>query len=192
MSRLRLTALLLAALAVPRAAAAQNPRLHGPWLGAGLGVGSAKVNCDLCVNDRNGGLSGFLGGGVALGPSVRAGLELSGWRDETDGVRQTLMLYGGSLYWTLVPGSAWYLKGGLGLLHYHADTVDDPEDDPLDASTAALQLGAGYELRTGGRVRVTPFANLIVSTSGNLTSGNSVVTDASFSNLQLGVGVTWR
>jgi hypothetical protein len=39
---------------------------------------------------------------------------------------------------------------------------------------------------------VTPYANLIVSTSGNLTSGNTIMTDASFSMLQLGAGLTWR
>jgi hypothetical protein len=38
----------------------------------------------------------------------------------------------------------------------------------------------------------TPYANLIVSTSGNLTSGNPVVTDGSFSMLQVGAGLTWR
>jgi hypothetical protein len=39
---------------------------------------------------------------------------------------------------------------------------------------------------------VAPYANLIVSTSGNLTSGNTIVTDASFSMFQLGAAVTWR
>jgi hypothetical protein len=53
-------------------------------------------------------------------------------------------------------------------------------------------LGTGYDFRAGSRLWVSPFANLIVSTSGNLTSGNTVVTDASFSMLQLGAGVTWR
>ena len=33
---------------------------------------------------------------------------------------------------------------------------------------------------------------MIVSTSGNLTSGNTIVTGASFSMLQLGAGLTWR
>jgi hypothetical protein len=33
---------------------------------------------------------------------------------------------------------------------------------------------------------------LIVSTSGNLTSGNAVVTQASFSMLRIGAGLTWR
>jgi hypothetical protein len=38
-------------------AQAQQPRVRGPWLGAGLGTASARVNCEICANDRNGALS---------------------------------------------------------------------------------------------------------------------------------------
>ena len=189
--RIIVSGCLLAAAVVSQPVAAQSPTLRGPWLGAGLGTASAQVNCELCVDDRNGGLSGYLAGGVTLSPSVRLGAELTGWFDNTNDVSQRLLLYGASAYWTPVPGGAWYLKGGLGLLNYHAGTPEE-NDEPLGASAAALQLGAGYDVRAGSRVWVSPFANLIVSTSGNLTSGNTVVTDASFSMLQLGAGVTWR
>jgi hypothetical protein len=107
-------------------------------------------------------------------------------------VKQSLALYGASLYWNPQPTGAWYLKGGLGLLHYHADTKNNPNDAPLNASAAALQLGGGYDVRASRRLWFTPFANLIVSTSGNLTSGNTIITGASFSLLELGAGVTWR
>ena len=60
------------------------------------------------------------------------------------------------------------------------------------ASAAALQLGAGYDIRTGSKLWLSPFANMLVSSSGNLTSGNTIVTGASFSMLQLGAGLTWR
>ncbi len=190
--RFLIAACLLGSAALSHPARAQQPSLRGPWLGGGLGAASAQVNCELCTSDRNGGLSGYLTGGIALGPGVRAGAELAGWFDTTDDVRQRLMLYGASVYWNPAPRSKWYLKGGVGLLKYHADTVDDPDDDPLNASAAALQVGAGYDLRTGSKLWLTPFANLIVSTSGNLTSGNAVVTDASFSMLQVGAGLTWR
>jgi len=126
-----------------------------------------------------------------VAPQVRVGLELAGWFDTTNDVSQRLLLYGASLYWNPSAGSSWYLKGGLGLLRYHADT-DDPDDDPLNASAAAVQVGGGYDFRAGPKLWLTPFANLIVSSHGNLTSGNAVVTDASFSMLQLGAGVTWR
>jgi hypothetical protein len=182
---------LLAALALSQPARAQDATLRGPWLGAGLGTASAAVNCEICTGDRNGGLSGYLSGGFTFSRSLRAGVELAGWRDETAGVTQRLILYGGSLYWVPTPTASWYLKGGIGLLNYHASTGDEDED-PLTAGTGALQLGAGYDFRAGSKLWLTPFANLIVSTSGNLTSGNSIVTDASFSLMQIGAGITWR
>jgi hypothetical protein len=39
---------------------------------------------------------------------------------------------------------------------------------------------------------LSPFANLIVSGSGNLASGNTIVADASYSMLRIGAGLTWR
>ncbi len=185
-------AVLLAALALSQPARAQEPTLRGPWLGAGLGTASAAVNCDICTGDRNGGLSGYLSGGFTFTRNLRAGAEISGWLDNTENVRQRLMLYGASLYWNPTPTASWYLKGGIGLLNYNADTTDDDEDDALGASNGALQLGAGYEFRAGSKLWLTPYANLIVSTSGNMTSGNSIVTDASFSLMQIGAGLTWR
>jgi Outer membrane protein beta-barrel domain len=183
---------LLAVLALSQPARAQEPMLRGPWLGAGVGTASAAVNCEICTGDRNGGLSGYLAGGFTFAPNLRAGAELTGWLDETDNVRQRLLLYGASVYWYPTPAASWYLKGGIGVLNYNADATDDDEDDPLGASTGALQLGAGYDFRAGSKLWVTPFANLIVSTSGNMTSGNSIVTDASFSLMQIGAGLTWR
>ncbi len=182
---------LLAVLALSQPARAQEPTLRGPWLGFGLGTASTAVNCDICSGDRNGGLSGHLSGGFSLSRNLRAGAELAGWRDETAGVSQRLILYGASLYWVPTPTASWYLKGGIGLLNYRAST-DDDEEDPLGASTGALQLGVGYDFRAGSRMWLTPFANLVVSTSGNMTSGNSIVTDASFSMMQIGAGLTWR
>ena len=91
---------LLAALALSQPARAQEPTLRGPWLGAGIGTASAAVNCDICTDDRNGGLSGYLAGGFSFGPSLRAGAELIGWQDNTDNIRQRLLLYGASLWWT--------------------------------------------------------------------------------------------
>ena len=85
-------AALLAALTLSQAARAQEPTLRGPWLGAGIGTASAAVNCDICTGDRNGGLSGYLAGGFTFNRSLRAGAELAGWQDNTDQIRQRLML----------------------------------------------------------------------------------------------------
>ena len=152
---------------------------------------SASVNCDICIGDRNGGLSGYLAGGFRVTSSLRAGAELTGWFDDTDGVSQRLVLYGASLWWNPQASRNWFLKSGLGLMRYRAATGED-DDDPLTANAAALQLGGGYDLQAGRKLWISPFANLIVTTSGNLASGNTIVTGASFSMLQLGAGLTWR
>ena len=189
--RLIAAALALIALGGAAPGGAQAPRVHGAWLGGGIGTASARVNCDACTSDRNGGLSGYLSGGLAVARGVRAGAELAGWFDTTDDVSQRLALYGASLWWNPNPAASWYLKGGIGLLRYRAAT-DNENDDPLTGSAAALQVGGGYDIRAARKLWVTPFANLIVSSSGNLTSGNTIITDASYSMLQLGAGLTWR
>ncbi len=81
---------------------------------------------------------------------------------------------------------------GRGRTANYRATTDNPDDDPLTGSVAALQFGGGYDLRAARKLWFSPFANLIVSSSGNLTSGNTVVTGASYSMLQLGAGLTWR
>jgi hypothetical protein len=177
---------------VPAAASAQTAtRVHGAWFGGGIGTASARVNCDICTTDRNGGLSGYLAGGLRVVPGLHAGAELSGWFDNTDGVSQRLLLYGASLWWHPDARRPLFLKAGLGMMNYHAGS-DAPNDDPLSAGVAALQLGGGYDFRASPKLWISPFANLIVTTSGNLTSGNTVVTGASFSMLQVGAGFTWR
>jgi hypothetical protein len=193
MSARQLMACALLAFGAPAvpAVAQETTTLHGPWLGGGIGTASASVNCDICIGDRNGGLSGYLAGGFRVTSSLRAGAELTGWFDDTDGVSQRLLLYGASLWWHPQAGRNWFLKSGLGLMSYRAATGQD-DDDPLTANAAALQLGGGYDLRAGRKMWISPFANLIVTTSGNLASGNTIVTGASFSMLQLGAGLTWR
>jgi hypothetical protein len=190
-ARLLMACALLALGAAAPAGAQEATTLHGPWVGGGIGTASASVNCDICIGDRNGGLSGYLAGGLRLTPALHVGAELNGWFDQTDGVNQRLLLYGASLWWHPQPGKNWFLKGGVGLMNYHAGTGQE-NDDPLVASAGALQLGAGYDLRAGRKLWFSPFANMLVTSSGNLTSGNTIVTGASFSMLQLGAGLTWR
>jgi hypothetical protein len=186
------TTTLLAALALAGGPLeGQQVNLGRFWAGAGLGGASTGVNCDLCVGDRSEGFSGFLAAGVALSPKLRLGAEANGWFDGTDDVNQRLMLYGASLLWSPNPSRPWYFKGGLGLVRYHAGT-DDPDDDGLSAGTLGLQLGGGYDLRFSERWSITPFANVIASTTGDLTSGSTIVTDVNFTVLQLGAGITYR
>jgi hypothetical protein len=191
-ARLLMTCVLAAfGLGAAAPVAAQGTTQVRGWFGGGLGTASAKVNCEMCVGDRNGGFSGYLAGGLRLAPGLDAGAEIDGWFDTTDEVSQRLLLYGASVWWHPQPDGRWFLKGGMGLMRYHAGT-DVADDEPLRAGAAALQLGTGYDFRASRRLWFSPYANLLVTTSGNLTSGTTVVTDASFSLLQLGAGLSWR
>jgi hypothetical protein len=169
---------------------APRVRLSGFWAGGGLGGASTGVSCTLC-DGRDTGLSGFLSAGFTLSPRLRLGAEANAWFDGQDDVDQRLALFGASLYWAPNPERPWYLKGGLGLVRYHAGT-DDPDDEGLNAGALGLQLGGGYDLRFSRRLWLTPFANVIASTSTEMTSGTAVVTDVSFTMLQLGAGITYR
>jgi hypothetical protein len=95
--RLIAAALAFTALAGAAPLGAQTSSVHGAWLGGGIGTASARVNCDACTTDRNGGMSGYLSGGLAVARGVRAGAELAGWFDTTNDVSQRLALYGASL-----------------------------------------------------------------------------------------------
>jgi hypothetical protein len=183
----------LALVAAPLAAQQGDTpvvKLGGFWAGGGLGGASTGVSCTLC-DGRDTGFSGFLSAGFSLSPKVRVGAEANAWFDGENDVSQRLALFGASLYWSPNPGRPWYFKGGVGLVRYHAGT-DDPNDEGLSAGAMGVQLGGGYDLRFSRRLWLTPFANVIASTSTEMTSGNAVVTDVSFTMLQVGAGITYR
>jgi hypothetical protein len=188
---LRVFAVLVLA-ATPLAAQQDDPvmKLSGFWAGGGFGGASTGLSCTLC-DGRDTGLSGFLSAGFTLSPKLRLGAEANAWFDGENDVSQRLALFGASLYWSPNPERPWYFKGGLGLVRYHAGT-DDPNDDGLSAGAVGVQLGGGYDLRFSRRLWFTPFANVIASTNTEMTSGAVVVTDVSFTMLQVGAGITYR
>lgn len=183
---------MLALMVAPVAAQQADPvmKLNGFWAGGGLGGASTGLSCTLC-DGRDTGLSGFLSAGFTLSPKVRLGAEANAWFDGENDVSQRLALFGASLYWSPNSERPWYFKGGLGLVRYHAGT-DEPDDEGLSAGALGVQLGGGYDFRFSRRLWLTPFANVIASTNTEMTSGTVVVTNVSFTMLQVGAGITYR
>ncbi len=143
----------LALCAAPLRAQQDSPapqvKLSGFWAGGGLGAASTGINCELCAGDSSEGFSGFLTAGFTLSPRLRLGAEANAWFDGTDGVNQRLALFGASLYWAPNPERPWHLKGGLGLVRYHAGT-DDPDDDGLTPGRSASSSAAGTTCASHG------------------------------------------
>lgn len=168
-------------------AGAQATDRRGLVLGAGAGRGLARLACGICQAERQGGLTGYVQAGVMAGGSVLLGLEGAGWLRDEAGVNQRIWTLTGtaSVYPRAVAGL--YFKGGLGMLSYRAR--DDADQFRSRALTAIV--GMGYELRVGRSLTVAPFAALFATANADLDfNGSRVAGDASFTLLQLGLGLT--
>jgi hypothetical protein len=176
---------LLASVAAIPSAGAQSYR-SGFWLGAGLGSSRTDFSCDICIDDTKGELSGYLRGGFTLKPNLLLGLEATRTRNEEDGVNERYT--GLSAIIMAYPGhGGLYFKGGVGLLDYKASDGTDE----FTARTVALTIGTGWEVRVASNFSVVPFVNVTGTTKGDLDfNGSLVTTDANFSLLQVGLGVT--
>lgn len=160
---------------------------HGVWIGGGIGLGSARLSCEVCRTGRTGGTAGYLRAGATVSKAVLVGLEATGWyRSESD-IDQLL----GSLHAVVLlyprPASGLYIKTGLGLSQFSA------KDDQDEVSSQALsgQIGVGYEVSMGRGLSIVPYATFLGSTGGDVRFNDTVSgLSANTSLLQLGVGVT--
>jgi hypothetical protein len=177
---------LLLTSAVPLAGQRAAER-HGLWVGAGIGLGSARLSCEVCRTNRTGGTTGYLRAGATISKSILIGLEATGWYKSQNNVDQLL----GSLQAVVLlypkPASGFYLKTGLGISQFSAkDNTDEVASQALSA-----QVGVGYEVAMGRGLSIVPFANFLGSTGGDVRFNDTVSgLSANTSLLQFGVGVT--
>lgn len=176
MPRLLLLAALLCLLATP--VAAQRPQTReGFWISGGLGYGSLDVGCDGCESDRQSGATARLAMGGTPRRDLLLGAELTGWHKEVDGVDITLGHLAGVVSWYPSPATGFFVTGGAGIASLTTDA--GPLGDDSD-SGIGLQAGAGYDIRVGRSLSLTPTAGVYWS---NLDVGNANL-------LQVGLSVT--
>ena len=180
--------LLLTGLVVGTPAAAQNPQVRdGFWIGFGLGYGSANGSCDGCgSSDSESGLTGHLKLGGTLSPKVLLGAESDVWMKEINGATNTVGNFSGTVYFYPSPAGGFFLKGGAGLAYYSVS------EGNVSVSKAGLGLmgGAGYDVRVGRNISITPMATFRYAGVGDIEELG--VVGASFTVLDLGVGVTFH
>ncbi len=160
---------------------------HGVWIGAGVGLGSAKLSCDVCRSDRTGGTAGYLRAGATITKAVLVGLEATGWYKSRDDIDQLL----GSLQAVVLlyprPSSGLYVKTGIGISQFSAK--DD--QDEVSSQALSMQFGVGYEVAMGRGMSIVPYANFLGSTGGDVRFNDTVSgLSANTSLLQFGVGLT--
>lgn len=146
----------------------------GLWFNAGLGIGS--LGCEDC-GDRETSLGLDLAVGGTVTPRLLVGGGISGWSKEENGFTLTVATLEARLRFYPNVESGLFLIGGLGLGSIRAEFngVGDETE-----SGAGLTIGAGWDIRVGRNVSITPYW-----TGTAVTAGDS---DANFG--QLGVAVT--
>jgi hypothetical protein len=173
------------------AARAQYPeRREGFWIGFGLGYGSANVTCDSCGSGpRTGGVTAFLKLGGTPSPNLLIGGAINGWSHSSGGATETMGNVTASLYYYPVARGGFFLTGGLGFSDYRVDT-----SPTVDGTGWGFTAGAGYDIRVGRNVSLTPVANFVYGGVGDLSvsGGGTFATGWKQNVVDFGLGVTFR
>jgi hypothetical protein len=182
-----LTAALIAGLLVSASPAAAQAVHKGLWAGAGLGVGSARLSCQICLGHRAGGTSGYLRAGATITRQMLVGLELNAWTHNEDNVDHLLGSLQAVFLFYPQPKSGLYIKTGLGMAQY---TAKDDEDE-ISSQALAGSIGFGYEIKVARSMSIVPYTNFIGSTGADVRLNDNIAgLGANTSLFQLGIGIT--
>jgi len=185
----------LAGVLVPSLVLAQD---RGRVLvGVGGGFGSSGVSCDDCDADRENGGAGYFKLGVALDDRTLLGFESNiWWKTVEDGaVTGTLNLYNIAGTITHYPtGSGFFVKGGLGASFVDIEAEADGSTVSADLGKGlGILAGAGFDIRLGNRVSLTPAVNIWYGRPGDLTLlGETLASNFSHNVIDFTIGVTFR
>jgi len=187
--------ILLAVLSCAASAArAQYPqRRDGFWIGFGLGYGSANIRCDNCVDSSSvGGITGFVKLGGAPSRNLLIGGAINGWSRTNAGLTETIANVTASVYLYPATRSGFFVTGGVGLSSYHANTFPSS-----DGTGLGLTAGAGYDIRVGRDVSLTPVVNFVYGALGDFDvplSGGGFATARGWRQrvIDVGLGVTFH
>jgi hypothetical protein len=163
------------------------------WLGAGVGLGWARVTCRICDTNRGHALSGYAEAGGRISRRVLVGGEVQGWvknGSEANPADELLLAYSGVLYWYPSTRYPYYLKGGFGLVTYR---IDDGTDRITSSALGPL-IGIGWEVRAVSHISLVPYVSMLVASTGAELkfNGNEVLGNSSLVLIQFGIGVARR
>ena len=174
----------------PSAGAGAQQGLH---FSLALGSASVQASCTTCdvdvASDRINGFAGTLQLGGAISRKLIVAGEFMGWiRNDAPVYRRIAAL---NLVFIGYPSerSGFFVKGGAGGLRAIV------ENDFAIAETNAFtsQLGVGYDIRLGGRVKLTPHATYLSSFGGTTTlNGFSSPEVVSPNLVRIGIGLTFH
>ena len=193
----RLVALsgVLTCLGVTTASAGHPQERQGFWIALGFGYGWADASCSLCDEaDGEGASTGLLRLGWALNQKVLLGGEFDFWWKERS--EDTLFLYDAVLTVTFYPRetSGFFVRGGIG--GSGADTgarIGNTTVTTELGSGLGLLAGAGYDIRVGRKISITPALTYWTGRSMDLRFENTTLTEEWHHNVvDITVAVTFH
>lgn len=194
--RSALVVLLLGAPTAPLAAQDIGPMSSGPersgfFFGLGFGGGSARLDCNICDNEPDNGGAGWLTVGGTISPKLRLAGDFNAWTKDENG---TTASFGTGTFSALFYPSAagnLFLKAGVG----YSVTKFKDKSLGLDAQGGGFGgvLGAGYDLRVGRSISITPQLTFFGGSTGDVKDGSfTVLQDSKFNVAALSVGIVFH
>jgi hypothetical protein len=182
----------------PSSAWAGHPQVReGFWIGFGGGWGWADIGCDECDgdDDREDSFTGFLKLGGTINDRVLLGVESNGWTKDEDGTRVTLGALTGTVTFYPKAQGGFFLKGGAGLSYVSLDIDEDEFFFGASASKTGwgVLAGAGYDLRVGRNVSITPSFNFYYGKPGDLDFGDGdILGGLNMNVISIEIGITFH
>ncbi len=182
---------LLAALAAP--AAAQQART-GWWAEGAAGYGYLRVGTADDEVRRTEGFSGILRVGRKIGSRTSVGLEGTWFvRDRDTLVTQVFGVHAIAMFdpWRSLP---LHLQMGVGISDGKVQVaVPVTQVYKARGTGVGLSFGAGYDIRVGRRLAITPSVATHIAALGDFTfSPTATADDVIGTAYHIGVGITWR
>lgn len=173
---------------------AQHPQVRkGFWIGFGGGYGSAQFSCDGCgTSTREGSGVGDLRLGGVLSPKLLLGGDIVAWTKKESGATVTVGNVTAAVYYYPATSSGLFLKGGVGASMFHGE-VSSTVTATADGKGFGFTFGAGYDLRVGRNISITPVGNFVWGHVGEVKTGSTVLASGWKQNFfEFGLDITFH
>ena len=188
---------LLLAMAAP--ALAQSPQAPAPvhpegwWGGIGGGFSAIRFACEDCGEDQPvyESPSVVVAIGKSIGSKVAFGVEVgAAFPSLQTGTRVVASSVAGMARW-YPSRSPFYLKFSIGLSRVRATLTSEGQTVSEIRNGTGIAFGAGYDIRVGRSLALTPYAGWYMSAIGDIGDPNGTqARDVSWNTWTFGIGLT--
>jgi hypothetical protein len=172
---------------------AQHPQVRdGFWIGFGFGYGPFKPSCAGCgpLNSQSS-FTGHLRLGGTLQPNVLLGGDIVAWSKSANGIDDVGGNTTATVYFYPKVRSGFFLKGGVGLALFSESRNNSGAG--ADGVGVGCTLGAGYDLRVGRNISLTPVGNFLYGAVGDIqVNGGTIRSGWKQTILEFGLDVTFH